>query len=101
MSNFINDLPGEISDEMPDCLRCDDAGVDIQREDFCQCAAGLRELNKLHDEPEDPQARVDEREYQAGVARGNLHSAERKLYGSALADQFAMEDEWNDFNNGY
>ena len=34
-------------------------------------------------------------EYAAGRAAGNLHSAEVKMYGRELADQFQAEDEFN------
>jgi hypothetical protein len=93
----MNNNPKDLS-HAPDCEDCGDSGMVFvyskttgEREDFCVCEEG-------HD-----MARLDaemNREYQAGVARGNLHSAERKLYGSALADDFAMQDEMNDYNWG-
>jgi len=113
MSEFLNDLPGELSDPEPSCSYCGDSGNHFQNEkaelEFCECEAGAACAQahldgKCYDDHEvdwvDPQARIDEMDYQSGVARGNLHAAERKIYGSQLADEFAMMDELNDYNNG-
>jgi hypothetical protein len=54
-------------------------------------AGQARELEKW----ESSQRRRDEQEYQKGVAEGNRYIAEKKVYGEALADRFAFEDEFN------
>lgn len=36
-----------------------------------------------------------DREYMAGVADGNRYLAEKAVYGDALAERFAAEDEFN------
>ena len=103
MSNFLNDLPGEVSDGNPNCSECADSGVYdnfVGERDFCDCASGEIAHSDWCEEESDAHARQEERDYQAGVARGNLHSAERKIYGSQLADEFAMMDELNDYNWG-
>jgi hypothetical protein len=42
----------------------------------------------------------NESEYQTGLAEGRRYSAERRIYGDALAEQFAMQDEMNRYNAG-
>ena len=103
MSNFLNDLPGEIADPSPVCTLCADTGWLLAESAYCVCESGQAAKHDADDDSADDraQAHLDEMDYQAGVARGNLHSAERRLYGSALADEFAMQDELNDYNNGF
>ena len=51
----------------------------------------------------DPDYLADQRqeqEYQQGLAEGRRYSAERKIYGDALAEQFALQDELNRYNAG-
>jgi len=110
MNTFLNDLPGEMSDPIPSCSNCGDSGTYdnfVGERDFCDCSAGevahsnwCGEVDAHDDFDTGGQARLDEMDYQAGVARGTLHAAERQIYGSALADEFAMMDELNDYNNG-
>ena len=121
MSEFLNDLPGETNDPEPRCGYCGDSGttypnwVDMDNTgemEFCECSHGDRaDYNDACGRPLDApissstQQKLDwssgdEMDYQAGVARGNLHAAERKIYGSQLADEFAFMDEMNDYNNG-
>ena len=102
MNNFLTDLPGELGDDTPHCSECGDSGTYnnfVGEQDFCDCASGEMAHSDWCVET-DAQARIDEMDYQSGVARGNLHAAERKIYGSALADEFAFMDELNDYNNG-
>ena len=108
MNNFLTDLPGELVDDVPQCSECGDTGTYnnfVGEQDFCDCASGEIAHGDWCGENDDfdagaAQARIDEMDYQSGVARGNLHAAERKIYGSQLADEFAMMDELNDYNRG-
>ena len=103
MNNFLTDLPGELVDDNPKCSECADTGTYnnfVGESDFCDCASGESAYSDWCDEESDAQARIDDMDYQSGVARGNLHAAERKIYGSQLADEFAFMDEMNDYNNG-
>ena len=102
MSNFLNDLPGEIADPVPACSLCADSGWLHEEALYCECENGQAASHDACDDSADEcaQARLDDMDYQSGVARGNLHAAERKIYGSALADEFAFMDEMNDYNNG-
>lgn len=38
---------------------------------------------------------ADEQEYQQGLADGRRYQAEKRAYGPALAEQFAIEDDFN------
>ena len=103
MSNFLNDLPGEVSEPTPNCSECADSGLYenfVGEQSFCDCPSGVIAEDVIAESEAHAYARQQEREYQEGVARGNLYSAERKLYGDDLANQFAMEDELNDWNRG-
>ena len=106
-SAFFGEHPGEVSDPIPNCSNCGDSGPYnnfVGEHDFCDCPSGEVAHHDWCGEQGDFDAdhtRADEADYQAGVARGKLHSAERKIYGSQLADEFAMMDELNDYNNGY
>ena len=83
---------------LPNCEDCGDSGMVFvyskekgEREDFCVCEEG-------HD-----MARLDSemnREFEAGAHSASTYSMERKMYGSALADDFAFQDELNDYNWG-
>ena len=42
----------------------------------------------------------NEAEYQAGIADGERYSADRRMFGDALADQFAMQAEQNRYDAG-
>ena len=107
MSTFLNNLPGELGDDVPQCSECGDSGTYnnfVGEQDFCDCASGemahIEWCVENDDFDVDTASRIDEIDYQAGVARGTLHAAESKIYGSAMADEFAMMDELNDYNNG-
>lgn len=52
------------------------------------------------DEMERRQARRDDQDYRQGLADGRRYSMERKVYGAALAEAFAMQDELNRWNAG-
>tara|TARA_R100001086_G_scaffold246924_1_gene180020 strand:- start:715 stop:1044 length:330 start_codon:yes stop_codon:yes gene_type:complete len=108
MTYDLISLPGEYADSDPDCSNCCDTGELILEDGFreeCDCASGevlsaqhREEREELDDDQR--QAERDEQEYQAGVAQGERYSMERKIYGSALADEFAMQDELNAYNWG-
>ena len=102
MSNFLNDLPGEIADPVPACSLCADSGWLHEEALYCECENGQAASHDAYDDSgcDSDFSRTDEMDYQAGVARGNLRAAERKIYGDALADEFAFMDEMNDYNNG-
>ena len=108
MSTFLNDLPGEIGDDSPKCSECADTGVYnnfVGERDFCDCASGEIAHGDWCVENDDfdtgaAQARLDEMDYQAGVAQGEQYSAECKIYGSAMANDFAMMDELAAYNRG-
>lgn len=52
------------------------------------------------DEPPDPQIERDRRDYEAGKAQAEMRRAERKMYGSELADAFHAQDDLNAYNRG-
>ena len=123
MSNFLNDLPGELFDEEPICGYCADTGTvypDFIDQDnpgemeFCECERGSATAQAHldgkcyddHDEDWDDSgcdsdwSSGDEMDYERGRMQGERYSMERKIYGSALADEFAFQDELNDYNWG-
>jgi hypothetical protein len=57
--------------------------------------------------PDDPEARIADRErahanseYAKGVTDGERYQNDKKIYGQALADSFAFQDEMNRYNRG-
>ena len=103
MSTFLNDLPGEMSDPIPNCFNCGYSGTYnnfVGEQDFCDCASGEVAHSNWCGDHDAQQARRDEAEYQAGIALGERYSMERKMFGDTLANEWAMEDELNDYNNG-
>ena len=105
MSNFLTDLPGELGDDSPLCSSCCDTGTFFEDETFevvCDCSIGddIMESRREDDFEVDAQERLDNMDYQAGVAQGERYSSDRQIYGDALAEQFAMEDELASYNRG-
>lgn len=108
MNTFLNDLPGEMSDPIPSCSNCGDSGTYdnfVGERDFCDCSAGevahSNWCGEVDDSADDcAQARLDEMDYQAGKAQGERYSSDRQIYGDALAEQFAMDDELASYNRG-
>jgi|SRR5262245_2157908 len=63
-------------------------------------AAGLGEDYADDDADYRRQRARDEQDYQTGLAQGARYSSDRKLYGEALAEQWAMDDEMRAYNYG-
>jgi hypothetical protein len=100
------------ADDTPLCSNCCDTGTfyaDSGRREFCDCEPGcVAEANSSVGDDEDWDDSADERaqdslddmDYERGRMQGERYSMERKIYGSALADEFAFQDELNDYNRG-
>ena len=106
MKYDLIDLPGELID-LPECGACDDSGVIVGEDVFCDCPKGDAACDASDDfycgddsADERAQARLDDMDYEAGKAQGERYSTDRQIYGSALAEQFAMEDELAAYNRG-
>ena len=106
MKYDFNNLPGELIDPS-DCGACDDTGIIVGEDVFCDCPNGDAACDASDDfdcgddsADERAQARLDEMDYQAGRAQGERYSTDRQVYGNAMAEQFAMEDELAAYNRG-
>jgi hypothetical protein len=106
MKYDLIELPGELID-LPECGACYDTGIIADEDVFCDCPKGESACEASDDfycgddsADERAQSRLDEMDYQAGIAQGERYSSDRQIYGDAMADEFAMQDELNAYNRG-
>ena len=78
----------------PKCQTKIDKGEEIAREDDKWHHFGCTQ-NGL------PKHEYDSSEYAAGRGEAQMRSAERKVYGDALAEMFHAQDDLNRYNAGY
>jgi hypothetical protein len=71
-----------------------EAGQTIVRGDYGWVHPGCRRASLGRDLRSRPMT-ADEAEYQKGLADGRRYQDEKRVYGAALAEAFAAQDEFN------
>ncbi len=84
-----------------DCGREIERGCDLALDNGERCPYGCKATPRPIDfEVDAILERREEAEYQAGINDGKMYSDDRKMFGDALAERFAMDRELAAYNRG-